>query len=345
MLSNVEYVPCGVCGHPPARLYSAKEKMLALGDDFLYSTCSRCGAIQITSAPQEIERYYPRQYYSFSSPLRATGGPLRKARTILKRVRRSAYRSEQPGLAARLLMSLRPDWLTKSLRHLDPSTARILDIGSGSGGLLLELHRAGFGHLWGIDPYLPASEKRTEFTLLKTDIFHFEGGEFDAVILNHSLEHMHNQLGVFARIRDLIAPRGICIIRTPLADSFACARYDADWVQHDPPRHLFLHTRESLRIAASKARLTIIGAEDDSTGFQFWGSELIRRGVPLAPAWQVRDLHPKLLLRFYPWELIRFRLASKRLNRAGQGDQGIFTLAPTTPLAAPQPHPPTIAGH
>jgi hypothetical protein len=64
--------------------------------------------------------------------------------------------------------------------------------------------------------------------------------------------------------------------------------------------------------------------EDDSDGFQFWGSEMYRRDVPMnAPG-----AHSKKKPMFAPAELESWEVQARVLNAEGRGDQFAAVLAP-----------------
>jgi hypothetical protein len=60
----------------------------------------------------------------------------------------------------------------------------------------------------------------------------------------------------------------------------------------------------------------------DSIGFQFWGSEQYKKGIPLNhPESHVRGLKPSL---FTKREIAQFSKRAKSLNRLNLGDQAAF---------------------
>ena len=57
--------------------------------------------------------------------------------------------------------------------------------------------------------------------------------------------------------------------------------YGASWVQLDPPRHFYLHSRSSIAQLFKGAGLKVTSIIDDSTAFGLLGSEKVRLGRPL----------------------------------------------------------------
>jgi hypothetical protein len=114
------------------------------------------------------------------------------------------------------------------------------------------------------------------------------------------------------------------VIRVPVADSWAWRAYGTDWVQLDAPRHLFLHTRQSIELLSKRAGLKVVRVFHDSYAFQFWGSEQYRRGIPLRdPRSYGEDPQTDL---FTATEIAEFERRSVKLNREAAGDSAGFVL-------------------
>jgi hypothetical protein len=139
-------------------------------------------------------------------------------------------------------------------------------------------------------------------------------------MFHHSLEHMPGHQAVLQAARDRLAGGGVVLVRMPLVSSDAFERYREHWVQIDAPRHLLLHTERGFRDLARSAGLDVADIVYDSEAFQFWGSELYRRGLAL-DAWRER---PGEL--FGDAELAAFQAEAEAVNARGRGDQAAFFL-------------------
>ena len=85
--------------------------------------------------------------------------------------------------------------------------------------------------------------------------------EFDLILFDHSLEHIADQIGTLQIVRRLLTRDGVCIVRIPIAASDVWKEYGVDWVELDAPRHYFIHTPASFRIAAKRAGLEVYHLE------------------------------------------------------------------------------------
>jgi SAM-dependent methyltransferase len=160
---------------------------------------------------------------------------------------------------------------------------KILDVGCGGGEWLDQCDMLGFSKLEGVDPYIDKDLiRRSRVRIRRAHHTHLEGEKYDLVILNHSLEHMPDQVSALRAVSSLLAPGGVARIEVPVADSAARVEYNCDWVELDPPRHLYLHTRRSLRLLAENVGMRVVEQMEAGYAFEFWGSELYRRGLTLA---------------------------------------------------------------
>ncbi len=210
-------------------------------------------------------------------------------------------------------------WLKKSKVTLD---SHILDVGSGGGELLSKLKLVGFKSLIGIDPFLEKDVDLGGVSLIKTDLDSLTD-KFDFIMLNHSLEHMPDQQRVFKNLRRLINPKGTVLIRIPLVSSEAWKLYGIDWVQLDAPRHLYLHSVESVKHLAEQEGFSLEGIDYDSFAFQFWGSEQYKADIPLKNDARSFAVNPARSI-FTTKKISEFEAQSQELNKQFLGDQACF---------------------
>jgi SAM-dependent methyltransferase len=219
-----------------------------------------------------------------------------------------------------------PDGILRSLSRVNlTEDSKILDIGCGSGNLLRVLKRNGFKNLLGIDKYIKEDVKYENGLEIQKAVIQEVEGKWDLVLFNHSLEHMPDQLETLQVVSELLTKEGICLINLPTVSSYAWKNYRTNWVQLDAPRHFYLHSVESLTILSEKARLRLRDIFYNSTAFQFWGSELYVRGIPLSScSYYYKNPSDSI----FPEAKIRmFNRRAKKLNQTSQGDQAAFYFA------------------
>ena len=294
--------------------------MFGFRDVFQYLECDGCGCLQLLNRPQDMERYYPSGYSAFCTN-EAPRLVLQRLRHYVRK-RRNQGCFEGAGWLDRLLARRYPYPQLNPFAHMRATRQlRILDVGCGSGQLLLDLKELGYQTLLGVDLFIPQPiDYGNGVRVVKARLGDLAGTTWDVIMFHHSFEHMPNPARVLRLTADLLAPGGHCLIRIPLV-GWAWEHYGVNWVQLDAPRHFFLHTERSFQLLARGEGLRVHEVRYDSTEYQFWVSELYTRNVAQASVDMTR---PQAI--FSQSKLRRFRAQAARLNAAGRGDQAAFDL-------------------
>jgi len=309
---------CRICGRDAAHpSYEIREMMYGSREEFRYFQCLSCGCLQIAEIPKDLGRYYPDNYYSYSSKAHLNDSWWRQFRY--------AAGAGSARLLNRFLGRLvRPP---KHLAWVDnarlTAASRILDVGCGSGKYLLKMHLGGFKHCIGLDPFIRETIRYPNgVTVHKQELQEFAartGEEFDLVMFHHSLEHMEDPQAMLHAASTLLSEQGTILVRVPIADSYAWQHYREHWIQIDAPRHLYLFTQKSLELLAGQVELAVDLIEFDSTKLQLICSELYRRDIPGNAPKRDKNI-------FSGAELRDIRRKVRELNRSRQGDQAAFYL-------------------
>lgn len=314
---------CKICGNTEEnRTHRVREMMFGLRDEFTYLECARCGCVQLLGPPADMARYYPPNYYSFSiSPLAMFNHPVKN---VVKRFRHT-YAVTNRGALGKILYARSPDPVVRTLAGTGVTKrSRIVDVGCGSGLLLYILKNAGFHNVLGIDPFIESTIKYKNGLVIRKESIHDLGGQWDLVMLHHAFEHVPDPIETLQSVHRVLADGGMCLIRVPIASSYAWQAYGTNWVQLDAPRHFFLHTVESMRVAAAQAGLSLERVAYDSTEFQFWGSEQYVQDIPLESDRSYS--HNPAKSPFSPEQIVAYRRRAQELNEQQLGDQGVFYL-------------------
>src|SRR5256885_6755871 len=226
---------CKVCQYQLESIqYKIKELHLGLREEFIYYRCNNCGILQLAEIPEHLSRYYPpSQYYSFQSEEK-------KIQTDILRKWKAQYLLFNKNKIVGKILSTgykKPDyfeWLKEAGVQFDDS---ILDVGTGSGSLLISLAKNGFTKLKGIDPFNEKDLNYGKFTVEKKDLFQIKGS-YDFIMLNHVFEHMDEPQRTMDQLYNLISPGKYVLIRTPIMGNRLWEIYRESWMQLDAPRHL-----------------------------------------------------------------------------------------------------------
>jgi len=305
---------CRICNNSgEGTAYTVREMMLGSGDPFLYFQCSRCQCLQIAEIPSDMGKYYPRDYYSYSTTSRdKTDNP---AVRWFRKLRNHCSVSDA-GIGSRVIRFLFPN--RKLLPLLDlglDHDSRILDVGCGSGWRLFSLREAGFVNTLGIDPFISSDIAYANGLMIMKRTIHEVEGRWDIVMYHHAFEHIPDQAATLRATAALLVPGGICMIRVPIASSYAWEFYREHWYQIDAPRHFYLHSLSSMGLLAEQSGLAVYKVVYDSTVDQFRTSEMYRMGA--------RSLQEAGFSRA---QARAWKRRAVELNREGRGDQAVFFL-------------------
>ena len=140
------------------------------------------------------------------------------------------------------------------LPHCPGPQAKLLDIGCGGGDWLAGVRQAGW-LTFGADPDPVARSRGADQAIEireNAKAWLDQAGTFDAITSNHSLEHVHDPGALLHDAFELLKPGGQFVVETPNIDGWGHRIYGRDWVGLDPPRHLVLFNRDSLRAALAR---------------------------------------------------------------------------------------------
>lgn len=296
--------------------------MLGTRKSFEYIKCSHCGLLWIAQIPDNLGDYYPQQYFSFQSRLRHSRSAVRK---YFDRLR---VRSELDGNGWFARFSNR---LVKRLDYLDwikaarlDQQAAILDVGCGSGKLLQKMRLGGFLHTEGIDPFLEDDIHYPDGLIIHKqqlkDFATTHVGKYDLIMLHHAYEHMPHPRETLQLLSSMLSEQGHLLIRIPLVDSLAWEMFHENWAQLDAPRHLYLHSKHSMRLLAESCKLSIVDIKYDSTVYQFVSSHLYQLDISGDASKQEKDQ----AIASMPTE--HYRQLTEQVNQSQQGDMAGFLL-------------------
>lgn len=225
---------CRVCGETnDLETLVSRDHFLGTKKKYPYLFCNSCRSLSIKTVPSDLNELYT-NYYSFSSPPKPSKIKLQLYKLVLNNKSicskiTSYFLKEQDDLP---ILSLRK---TRIKPHF-----KILDVGCGSGSLVLLLHKLGYKNTLGIDPYL---EKDivcfNKLKIKKKDFFDVKEN-FDIIMFNHVFEHVQDPKQTILHISKILKDNGVCIIRLPNVDSYSFLRYKENWFSIHAPFHLFL---------------------------------------------------------------------------------------------------------
>ncbi len=205
---------------------------------FRISFCGRCGSGSLLDSPtdHELAHYYEACYY---------GRGKRKFQSVFQYV----FDAGKRRLARSVLVALH-----------DAPNPRVLDMGCGTGQLLVELERLGAVPIGFERPGGAARAVRPGLRIIEGEI-----GEHvhkldpvDAVVIWHVLEHLRDPVAVLRASTSLLPSGGLLFLAVPNAASWQARIFGRYWFHLDIPRHLHFLTADGLRKCLSAEDFIVV---------------------------------------------------------------------------------------
>lgn len=187
-------------------------------------------------------------------------------------------------------------WLRRSNM---PVGGRVLDVGAGSGRLIVALRSAGWNAL-GIEPASRSSSQALARGLPVTQVCleDYTDSDLDAAVLWHVLEHVEDPRAALLRIAGWLKPGGGILVAVPLATSWQARLAGKTWWHWDVPRHRTHFSEQGLRtlgrdLGLDVERVHYFSWEHGPAGM--WMAVLSRLGLPSGYPFRVlkRTIRPK----------------------------------------------------
>jgi SAM-dependent methyltransferase len=233
--TNAAEPRCLACRSPRHDLWArcSDAEYRTTDETFTYYRCRDCSVLFIDPVPRErLREIYPPNYYSFAEP------------------KRSLVHRAKDRLDGRLFWRL--------LARLPGPTLRVLDVGGGAGRQLDLIKgldpRVSFTQVVDLDARATARAMANGHAAFLGPVEDFQtGARFDLVLLLNLIEHVYDPGAILAKIRGLLAPGGVVLVKTPNYDSLDARLFrNRSWGGYHCPRHWVLFNRASFTRLAER---------------------------------------------------------------------------------------------
>lgn len=174
---------------------------------------------------------------------------------------RNAYLSNSPafaGMFERLLNIVQG--------HV--ASGRLLDVGCGPGLLLSVARRRGYT-VFGCDVSAWAAQHARDlgFDVMTGPLesLRYPSGQFDVVIVNHTLEHVPGPVELLSEARRILSDEGVLVVGAPNFGSLLSQLMRGRWAGLLPDQHLWHFTRHTLRLMLEQTGFAIRDLRDIPT--------------------------------------------------------------------------------
>jgi 2-polyprenyl-3-methyl-5-hydroxy-6-metoxy-1,4-benzoquinol methylase len=291
-----EAIACPLCGG------TRSDVVLRGGDHVLRENveltivrCADCKLCYLNPRPllSRLGAYYPQDYHAHRTQKGDVVGDKTSVR-VRKLLLRHLYAPPQrkptgaAGAFASLLLALRgSDRLGAGLAVR--GNGKLLDFGCGHGKLLRRMQAAGWDVVGldsseqAVNAVRAAGLEAHQGTLPHPAI---RPESFDAVVMEHALEHVPDPLPVLRAARDALRPGGAMLIHVPNFNAWEVHRFGEFAIQVDLPRHLLHFEPGTLAKAVEEAGFLDVKMETrPRRGSVRQSVDLARRGGQELPRW------------------------------------------------------------
>ncbi|SRR5258708_1158753 len=148
---------------------------------------------------------------------------------------------------------------------------KVLDIGASTGAMLDIFKEEGF-ETWGVEPSKSSSIAEGKGHKIIKDYFEkakLPVNYFEVIVMNHTLEHLDDSIGILEKIHKLLKRKGILLVDVPNAGGLGARILKDNWPYRLPAEHKHQFTKETLEEVFKKAGFKVVHFESRSGIFEF----------------------------------------------------------------------------
>lgn len=280
-LLTVRVPECPFCNRRGEIRYAElKDSLWSAPGKWSYRICARCGILWLDPrpAPECFSLIYPQDYLTHSEPVNFLS-TYRKP----NRIRRSGFLANLM-LEVKLEILLRAygyplsssnlferfigmvvaripgvkRWVGYMVRFLHARNGNLLDVGCGNGEFLLTMSKLGW-EVKGIEPdtVSAAFARRAGLEIYQGSVESaaLEPNSFDAITMNHVIEHLSDPIGTIKKLINALRPGGQLVSISPNPSGLLSRWFKGSWRGLEPPRHFILFSPRAMTDLAEQCGL------------------------------------------------------------------------------------------
>ena len=239
------YPACCLCGATGMELYAGLEdRLFSAPGKWNLKRCPNSGCGLVWLDPMPVEEDLPLAYQNYYTHDDST--------VISHGVLGWLYRALlwATGLAHQRAA-------LRSMYLADTSPGRLLEVGCGAGEQLAHLRKRGW-EVEGQEIDAKSAERARSLYGLRVHLgtlpsLVLPDAAYDAVTMNHVIEHVLDPVLLLKECHRILKPGGILVAITPNIESYGHHHFGSCWRDLDPPRHLHIFSPRTLRKTVEQA--------------------------------------------------------------------------------------------
>lgn len=157
------------------------------------------------------------------------------------------------------------------LKRFIKQPGKVLDIGASTGTMLDVFKEHGW-QTWGVEPSESALVAENKGHGIIHNYFEdviLKNNSFDLVILNHTLEHLDDPVGILTKVRRILRNSGTVFVDVPNFGSLSSKILKKCWPYLAPEEHKHQFTKQSLGQILKKSGFKVVHWESRSGIFEY----------------------------------------------------------------------------
>lgn len=328
-MSEIRSVPCPscqLCGKAGVLLHDRlQDRLFGAPGVWSLRRCSdkACGFLWMDPMPlpEELSKAYAAYYTHDNGKGSAKIGRLKRLYREVKLAYLSTslgYKSVSASPLARLISKLliffpqRRTEIEAEIMFLPAQLdGELLDIGCGSGHRLEQMRWLGW-RVSGIDfdeeAVRVARERGLDVSCGTIPGKWFPPNSFDAIVMNHVIEHVPNPIELLTECERILKPGGRVVITTPNSASWGHRLFKTDWRGLEPPRHLHIFSPLSIERTIRRAGFQLVSTRTFDSAYVWRLSLMLKFGL-------TQNSSKDLPVRIAKWVALIFNFAEHMAGR------------------------------